>query len=97
MPKEIINSQFYGMSVPTEDGKEEVLLNEPTLHIGWMRDCNVEVAVLKKGDAAGGGYPPAGATPENGTGWFIQLDRAGINRAIRALRKARDQAFGSDA
>lgn len=30
-------------------------------------------------------------------GYFIQLDRDGINRLIRALRKARDQVFGKDA
>lgn len=27
----------------------------------------------------------------------VDLDRDGINRLIRALRKARDQAFGADA
>lgn len=30
-------------------------------------------------------------------GWQLSLDRAGINRLIRALRKARDAAYGSDA
>jgi hypothetical protein len=30
-------------------------------------------------------------------GIFVDLDRDGINRLIRALRKARDQAFGADA
>lgn len=30
-------------------------------------------------------------------GWYCQLDRAGINRLIRLLRKARDAAYGSDA
>lgn len=30
-------------------------------------------------------------------GWFVQLDRDEINRLIRVLRKARDQAFGADA
>lgn len=28
---------------------------------------------------------------------FIDLDRAGINRLIRSLRKARDAAYGADA
>lgn len=31
------------------------------------------------------------------TGLFATLDRNGINRLIRALRRARDQAFGADA
>lgn len=29
--------------------------------------------------------------------WWCNLDRNGINRMIRALRKARDQQFGADA
>jgi hypothetical protein len=29
-------------------------------------------------------------------GWFIDLDRRGINQLIRNLRRARDQAFGRD-
>jgi hypothetical protein len=34
-------------------------------------------------------------TPE-GNGWYVQLDRNEINRLIRVLRRARDQAFGHD-
>lgn len=30
------------------------------------------------------------------TGFFVQLDRQGINQLIRNLRRARDQAFGRD-
>lgn len=30
-------------------------------------------------------------------GWHITLDRDGCNRMIRALRKARDAAYGADA
>lgn len=29
-------------------------------------------------------------------GWRVTLDRDGINRAIRSLRRARDAAFGRD-
>jgi hypothetical protein len=29
-------------------------------------------------------------------GWFIDLDRYGLNNLIRNLRRARDQAFGRD-
>jgi hypothetical protein len=29
-------------------------------------------------------------------GWYVQLDRRGINELIRVLRRARDQAFGRD-
>jgi hypothetical protein len=31
-----------------------------------------------------------------GEGFFLQLDRGGINRVIQVLRKARDQAYGKD-
>ena len=34
---------------------------------------------------------------EGARGLWTTLDRAGINRLIRALRRARDQAFGADA
>lgn len=30
-------------------------------------------------------------------GYFVHLDRAGINRMIRTLRRARDTAYGADA
>jgi hypothetical protein len=30
------------------------------------------------------------------SGWHVDLDRAGVNRLIRVLRTARDQAFGKD-
>lgn len=37
-------------------------------------------------------------TPDDPRGGYrIALDRDGINHLIRALRKARDQAFGADA
>ena len=82
MPKELIHSK-YG---PEIEGQPESVL-----HIGWTRDHeHVEAAVLMPD-----GRPLKPSTPE-GNGWFVQLDRAGINRAIRALRAARDQAYGRD-
>jgi hypothetical protein len=30
-------------------------------------------------------------------GWHVTLDREGINRLIRSLRRARDSAYGADA
>lgn len=41
-----------------------------------------------------------GDTPETAEpfrGWFVTLDRDGCNRAIRAIRRARDAAYGADA
>lgn len=67
------------------------------VEVGWETERYVQVATtnvhsklrLEEGD-----------TPENSEGfrgWHVTLDREGINRAIRALRKARDAAFGADA
>lgn len=56
------------------------------------------------GDDAG--YVQLSTVNENSTlqlddapfdGWYVHIDRAGINRLIRALRRARDSAFGADA
>lgn len=34
--------------------------------------------------------------PHGENGWFVDLDRAGTNRLIRILRRARDSAYGRD-
>jgi hypothetical protein len=64
---------------------------EPSgLRIGWSKETgHVQVATV------GPDEYELEPTPE-GNGWFVTLDRAGINRAIRALRQARDDAFGKD-
>ena len=80
MPKEIIWSKYHG----TEEAPE------PVAQVGWGRDASyVELGVIKPGD------DPV-ATTNLESGWFIQLDRNGINRLIRTLRKARDAAYGAD-
>lgn len=38
-----------------------------------------------------------GETPADFTGLWGTYDRTGVNRLIRALRRARDSAFGADA
>ena len=63
---------------------------EMKFQVSWTRDReHVEVSTVASDGIT---LQP---TPE-GNGWFVQLDRAGINRAIRLLRQARDQAFGRD-
>jgi hypothetical protein len=63
--------------------------------VGWKVDSHVQVATVNlnspfvfEGDDADAGKCE---------GWYVTLDREGINRMIRALRKARDAAFGADA
>ena len=90
MPKEIINSAYYGQEV-NDPATGTLVRVEPThLHVGWTKDReHVEVAVLNtdiKSEHPG----------DTRQGWFMQIDREGCNRAIRALRKARDDAYGRD-
>ena len=70
--------------------KEVIRTPNPTpfsVELKWNREQYVQIATVNTGE-------PQLAEVR---GWFADLDRAGINQLIRALRKARDQAFGSDA
>ena len=88
MPKEYINNRYYGQTALSDTGP--VALDDSAIKVGWTKDReHVEVAVVSHRDLATG-EPDADA-------WHSQFDRAGINRLIRTLRKARDEAFGSDA
>ena len=84
MPKEIIQSKHYN---PERLDNEPW---EPFVKVGWGKEQEyVEVAVLHHGEATAD-------SPAAESGWFAQLDRTGINRLIRTLRQARDQAYGRD-
>jgi len=82
MPKELIFQK-------TKHGDPDTA--GTVVKVGWSREAgHVELATIRD----------EGQTLEPGpesNGWFAQLDRDGINRLIRVLRKARDAAFGSDA
>lgn len=80
MPKEIIYGRYHGTD---EDP-------EPEVRLGWSKEAgHVELATI---NVDGQVLHP---TPE-GNGWFVALDRYGINRLIKCLRQARDDAFGRD-
>lgn len=98
MPKEVIYDR-NGPFVVTEAG-DEIRTDHPdfpreeslpvlrrAVHVGWSKDRYVEVGV--------GAF--SAATEFDSDAHFTDLDRDGINRLIRALRKARDQAYGADA
>ena len=55
----------------------------PRAEVGWQPKCWVQLRIRDHGDELGG--------------MCADLDREQINRLIRTLRKARDQAFGADA
>lgn len=93
MPKETFSCYDEGRMVRVIDaeGKEsKETLVLPFLTVGWNRNVpSIELATREGGDIDE-------SERERG-GYFAHLDREGINRLIRTLRKARDQAFGADA
>lgn len=84
MPKEVVyNSEIFREHDPSKASMVE-------LH--WGRDSDyVQIATTVR---EGSTHEPV--TEEVQAGWFINLDRKGINKLIRDLRKARDQSFGVD-
>lgn len=56
------------------------------LQIIWGRENGVQIATTNP-------EAPLGTVE---SGLYVDLDREGLNHSIRALRKARDQAFGRD-
>ena len=83
MPKEIIRDKYEVTSEPGHCASIEV---------GWARESEhvqLGTVVLDVADER--------VKNVTSDGMFVQLDRAGINRLIRSLRKARDAAFGADA
>lgn len=96
MPKEITYSDevpwFEGpdggeIGVDRADSADKTgLVFQRGVHVGWTRDGYVEMGVAQY----------VTETAECRVGQFTTLDRAGVNRVIRSLRKARDAAFGRD-
>lgn len=96
MPKERIKSKYHDVNDSME----------PLVHVGWTKDRDhVEISVVN-GDPNKGlaqfdkdlnQWVTLDSIDRYHNGWFAQMDRNGINRLIRALRKARDEAYGKDA
>lgn len=72
--------------------KESIYSRDPDAHyrveVAWQRENPDVMVSVGQAHQLGNGLPVA---------YVVSLDRAGINRTIRALRKARDQAYGTDA
>jgi hypothetical protein len=95
MPKELVMSgREFAMlgdgEIAVEDIKPEsgaVILRRGAV-VRWTRDTDlVELGVSKV----------ATSNHEESGQHYMTLDRTAVNRLIRSLRKARDQAFGADA
>ena len=84
MPKEVVHTceQFSG------EYPAETLIAETC----WSREAEyVQLATTRVNTMT---HERITATVDGG--WFVNLDRRGINDLIRNLRRARDQAFGRD-
>lgn len=70
---------------------KETIVNWPESNLGvevcWGRDRQCQVAAVN--------YDKPDFSV--GRGWYVELDRDALNRLIRVLRRARDQAYGEDA
>ena len=70
----------------------------PVVDVLWSREGSSVQIVSKVQDAEGGRYmgDDYGETAHFTDGMYVDLDRRAINKLIRNLRRARDQAFGRD-
>lgn len=87
--------------MPKENINDEAIETQ-RVEVSWAPDKYVQVATVNSAspfafevrtNAPGAAVPE----PDPFDGWRVTLDRAGCNRAIRAIRRARDAAFGADA
>lgn len=99
MPKEFIENRYFGQYATDHsqcahppldpDGDcagKQVPLDGSVIKVGWSKEAgHVEIAVL-----------PTYEHEHDGVTWYTQFDRRGINRLIRVLRTARDDAYGKD-
>ncbi len=81
MPRENINSDDENAATRVE--------------VCWQPGRSVQVTTALREDIPCSSEAPAHTRYTPGT--YVSIDRAGINRLIRALRRARDAVFGKDA
>lgn len=95
MPKEYV----YGepMAFDPSDDSPDAQMETPVVDIGWSREAgDVQIATrLREYEVFYDPERPDGPIPCQ-YGFYVTLNRTGINDLIRHLRKARDQAFGRD-
>lgn len=69
------------------------------VEVGWRPGHEVQVATTNANSPYRMETGPSSDSTEEGPfdGWHCTLDRDGINKLIKDLRRARDQAYGADA
>lgn len=86
MPKEIVVSHWPVLY--DEEGRQVPMDEQGLAQVGWSAEAeHVQVVTLSRD-------PVSYETKYEG--YYVSLDRRGINELIRHLRRARDQAFGRD-
>lgn len=93
MPKESVYGLQHGGPAIDADAPPPVV---PIVDVLWNREGGF-VQVASKAVTADGGRVAADSEEAHFTdGMYVDLDRTSINKLIRNLRRARDQAFGRD-
>lgn len=93
MPKE----KIVGDSFSPAFGTPEEPTGRSVAVVGWDRETGHVQLVTKCESMIGGRFVPEEDEGVHYTdGFYVTLDRRGINDLIRHLRRARDQAFGRD-
>jgi hypothetical protein len=91
MPKEKINGVESG-PFEVADGEDDP--GHPLVEVRWNRWPDSYVSVVTR--LSNCELSPPGQDILASYGFYVELDRDGINDVIRKLRRARDQAFGRD-
>jgi hypothetical protein len=89
MPKEGVFGE------PHSPGSQEDHPKVPVVDVMWNREGGYVQIVTKAEDAYGGRWAD-GLDTHFTDGMYVNLNRSTINKLIRNLRRARDQAFGRD-
>lgn len=88
MPKEIVGRRPTPETIVSDstDGPRTERAYDLAVEVSWGRDKDVHISTVN--------YVAQEYSEQYG--WFVTLQRHEINRLIKALRKARDQAYGAD-
>lgn len=93
MPKEKI-AGVNPVLIDETSGEVSVVEDQPIVEVRWNRWPDSYVSLVSR--LASCEVSPAGEDILASYGFYVELDRDGINDVIRKLRRARDQAFGRD-
>jgi hypothetical protein len=91
MPKETIFAAATAVGIEETEATGENYSIKTRVDVAWGREQTVQMATLTRD-----GFGIRTVDPESPDGLWTVLDRDAINRLIKTLRRARDQAYGVD-